>query len=300
MNAPTDISFDDLDDTSLVPTGKTYRELSRADTAPDFSLGAGKSKATVARYPCSKCRGSGRFIGYTGLDLGRCHRCRGTGRQKTDPEAARRRRDAKARREAAERTAQVEAWKKAHPAEFAWITATAGRFEFAGAMALALARYGCLTEAQMSAVHRCMARDAERTKEREERKPDAEVSGAGFERMLKAFETAMASGLRRPKFRVGDYVFSPAGAASANAGCIYVKREGTYLGRITAAGAFFGSRDASDRDKAEIARISAYPLSAAVMHGKATGRCSCCGRELENEESVALGIGPICRQKWGL
>ena len=31
-----------------------------------------------------------------------------------------------------------------------------------------------------------------------------------------------------------------------------------------------------------------------------TGNCSCCGRHLENKESVELGIGPICRSKWGL
>lgn len=38
---------------------------------------------------------------------------------------------------------------------------------------------------------------------------------------------------------------------------------------------------------------------AATAYGKATGQCSCCGRELTNEESIARAIGPICLSKWG-
>ena len=42
------------------------------------------------------------------------------------------------------------------------------------------------------------------------------------------------------------------------------------------------------------------PLTAAVRYGKETGSCSCCGRDLTNAESIRLGIGPICREKFGL
>lgn len=38
----------------------------------------------------------------------------------------------------------------------------------------------------------------------------------------------------------------------------------------------------------------------AERFGRATGTCSDCMRHLENDESVALGIGPICRGKRGL
>lgn len=133
-----------------------------------------------------------------------------------------------------------------------------------------------------------------------ERKPDASVAGAGFTRIIAAFGAASAAGLKHPKFTVAAYVFKPAKAHSTNAGCIYVTRAGTYLGRITAEGGYFATREATAEDRAEVARIGADPLAAATMHGKATGSCSCCGRALENAESVALGIGPICRAKWGL
>ena len=37
--------------------------------------------------------------------------------------------------------------------------------------------------------------------------------------------------------------------------------------------------------------------SEAQEFGKRTGTCVCCGRELTNEESILLGIGPVCREK---
>jgi hypothetical protein len=41
-------------------------------------------------------------------------------------------------------------------------------------------------------------------------------------------------------------------------------------------------------------RIEANPLEIAKEYGKRTGICCVCGAELTNEESVQLGIGPIC------
>jgi hypothetical protein len=45
--------------------------------------------------------------------------------------------------------------------------------------------------------------------------------------------------------------------------------------------------------------LIADPLEAAVAYGKAEVRCAVCRTPLENEESRELGIGPICRQKFG-
>jgi hypothetical protein len=44
--------------------------------------------------------------------------------------------------------------------------------------------------------------------------------------------------------------------------------------------------------------IEADPEAAAVLHGKASGRCSVCSRDLTNPESIARGIGPICAEKF--
>lgn len=36
----------------------------------------------------------------------------------------------------------------------------------------------------------------------------------------------------------------------------------------------------------------------AAQFGALYGQCICCLRPLDNEESIALGIGPICRAKY--
>jgi len=295
-------SFDDLDDTSIVPSNRTGRQLNAphalTDPAAQLGLGVARSRASVARFKCDKCRGTGRWSpSLMSSFSGPCHKCKGSGLLKTDPAAAARRRAS----EAARKAEQVAAWNETHAAELKWLNERAPRFDFAASMLDAVRRYGSLTQGQLDAVRRCMQRDTERAAERAARPADAQVAGEGFARMLAAFAAAKVSGLKHPKFRVAELAFSLAAATSQNAGCLYVKDTGgTYLGKVTAAGGFFKSRDC-DAAKAEMVRsVCADPLAAAVMHGKQTGSCSCCGRELENAESVALGIGPICREKWGL
>lgn len=51
---------------------------------------------------------------------------------------------------------------------------------------------------------------------------------------------------------------------------------------------------------AAIVVIEEDPLRAMQQHGTETGRCSVCNRHLTNEESIGLGIGPICRGRIGL
>lgn len=299
------IRFDDLEDAAEWTEEAFARR--HAQPQPDLhpitaalSLGTGKSVPTLARFPCAACRGTGQFRSFSGRLVGACFRCRGTGLQKTDPAKAAARRVAKQLRQTEARVAAITAFHAAHPEVAAWLNAKKDSFSFAASLFEALGKWGSLTDGQLAAAQRCIARDAERTAERATRKPDAEIGGAGFTRLVTAFTRAQDSGLRFPKFRVQGYTFSLAGAASRNAGCLYVKRGELYCGRVDPSGAFYASRDATPEDVATLALIGRDPLGAAVMHGKQTGHCSCCGRLLENAESVALGIGPVCREKWGL
>ena len=41
-------------------------------------------------------------------------------------------------------------------------------------------------------------------------------------------------------------------------------------------------------------------MDAGCEYGKETGRCFICGRELSNEISKALSVGPICAAKYGI
>jgi len=49
----------------------------------------------------------------------------------------------------------------------------------------------------------------------------------------------------------------------------------------------------------QLRAIVANQREAAIAYGKLTGTCGCCGRKLEDAESVARGIGPICAEKHG-
>lgn len=48
----------------------------------------------------------------------------------------------------------------------------------------------------------------------------------------------------------------------------------------------------------QLEAIMADPQEAMKEYGRLTGTCGNCGRKLEDENSVAAGIGPICAQGW--
>src|SRR5262245_27366407 len=150
---------------------------------------------------CPRCGGSGTYGRF-----GRCFKCNGTGRLtfKTAPETRARNRAATAARKARSAEESLEAFKAEHPEVFAWLTA-ANRpgFDFPAKMLEALARFGSLTEGQMAAVRKLMARDTERKAERAARVASApEIT---VERIEQAFAAAKASGLKRTVLRLDTF-----------------------------------------------------------------------------------------------
>lgn len=271
-----------------------------------------------AEKTCPRCKGSGRWVGgyvnYTERD---CAICKGSGRVKAGykyktPEeyrAWKAKRDMAANlkweREQAERTARLDKWAAANPVEIEWLRRTADRDavngrndSFAAKLLEDIRKYGGLTEGQRAAVTRSIERAAAAKAEREAAAPTME--GAGLSKLVEAFARAQASKLKSPKVRIGDIVFSLAKAASANAGCLYVKTKGgSYLGKITPAAKFLKVRECTTEQEAQVVEIGRDPLAAAIAHGKRTGNCAICGRELTNAESVERGIGPICAENFG-
>ena len=61
----------------------------------------------------------------------------------------------------------------------------------------------------------------------------------------------------------------------------------------------YGLRACDDPTRERVVAVASDPHAAAKAYGARTGECSCCGRELTNAESIELGIGPICRDKFG-
>lgn len=113
--------------------------------------------------------------------------------------------------------------------------------------------------------------------------------------------------LKKPRFHLTidgqEVVLSKAGEFSSNPGCLYVKVSGCYAGKISPAGTFSaaGAYNGAGADinlEPTLLEFAADPLAFAKAHGKETGTCCCCGRELTDPVSVANGIGPICESKW--
>ena len=114
------------------------------------------------------------------------------------------------------------------------------------------------------------------------------------------FSHAVNLGKKKPEFRFGDeFIISRAPDSGANPGAIYLKHGDEYLGKIVAKR--FHPRPDFRAEYAEaINEAMKNPLSAAVAYGRSTGKCSICGAKLTNPESVKFGIGPICRDNFGL
>lgn len=282
------------------------------DMSNDLDFGApvksSTPEVTYFEQSCPKCNGTGRYtFGYIHVRSGECFACKGKGKMvfKTSPAdrakaraSAQRRAEAKADAQAA----QAQAWKEANPAEAAWMDSNAGSFEFARAMVEALNKFGSLTERQMQTVQRLTVQSAERqaarATEQAARAESAPVVTVGAIEV--AFNNAKQAGIKFPKLRLDTFVFSPAGENSKNAGAIYIKNkeDGVYLGKV-AGGRLFTSRDCTTEASERIVAVASDPKQAAVAYGQKFGKCAICARQLTDADSIKLGIGPVCAEKYG-
>lgn len=252
--------------------------------------------------PCPKCRGTGRFVSFSGRTLGDCFTCKGERQFKTNAADRAQNRAKAAERKATKAEQALADFAAQHPAEWRWIEASRATFDFAQSMYTSIQGYGALTERQLaactSAAAKAAARAADRAAAQTARLEAAPV--VSMDKLMKAFASANGAGLKSPKLRVAGLEIKPAKATSTNAGYLYVMAGETYLGKISPEGKFLRGRDCTDANEAQLLAVAADPLAAAVAYGRQTGTCSCCGRELTNKVSIELGIGPICLARWGL
>ena len=292
--------FSDLEDDLDVPAGPDVkREITEEDPGP------------FATVTCPRCHGSGIWRGgFSNYVERTCFACNGTGRAvprkpkkplDMSPKAVERRAKARTRRrekkveEAQRKLAAHEEFKANDPMGI-FLVEAAKWSEFAVDMLNAHYKYEEFTERQEAAVRSMM----EKVAARKNREADAELGGAGLDAVMKIFSNAIASGLKRPVLRIGDIKINLAPAGGKNAGHLYVKLDDEYQGKIDPEGKWFAIRAADESIGGRLEEIAKDPLAAAVLHGKRTGNCACCGRELTDPKSVERGIGPICADKWGL
>lgn len=121
----------------------------------------------------------------------------------------------------------------------------------------------------------------------EAKKAEKPVTGLDLS-ALKSGYYAVPGGDTRLKLRVSR------GKEGGNwAGTIFVNDDAAYGQRT-----LYGMQKPGEVYKGKVAEaletILANPLEASMAYGKLVGRCGVCGKRLEDANSVAAGIGPIC------
>lgn len=273
------------------------------DSADAEFDGAPKRKtSTEERFPCGQCHGTGRYQGArVHQEKAHCFACRGTGFFKTDPRKLEARRVSKATSAANAKAQKRQAFAEAHPEmseELARVGREGSTNGFISSLAAALEQYGSLTENQIAAWYRGRAKLVQIQEARATERQASQVQ-VDLTPIRSMFETAVGNGYKKPTYRAEGLILSRAPDTGSNPGALYVKSEDdAYLGKILGT-TFHPTRDGRQAGETLLA-IAIDPLAAALRYGQRTGRCACCGRELTKHTSIDAGIGPICKEKWGL
>ena len=164
---------------------------------------------------------------------------------------------------------------------------------FAKSLVDQVASKGSLSDKQLFAASAMLAKIKANKAERESNMISVDVS-----RILAVLDKADPA-MKTPKIRVGDFVFSKPAPHSKNAGSVYIKQLGEYIGKVTG-GYYLPVGNVSKDTIAEIQEICKDPMESAVAYGRRTGNCAVCARELTVKESIDRGIGPVCADRLGV
>lgn len=260
--------------------------------------------AKTEKFPCQVCAGTGRYRGVrVHQEKAHCFACKGQGYHLTSPaDRAKAKQQRVARKERIERES-AEAFDNANPGLRDFLRSASDWSEFAASLYCQLSERHSLSDKQTAAAKGMRAKvEAAQAAAAVAPKPQVDLTP-----IRTMFETALANGYKKPTYRAEGLIINRAPNHGRNPGALYVKNEQDVYGGKVLGTAFTASRDGERSDFAEgrtaldaLVAIAADPLAAALRYGQRTGRCACCGRELTNHVSIDLGIGPICRGKWGL
>lgn len=133
---------------------------------------------------------------------------------------------------------------------------------------------------------------------------------AGAAELFALFAKAQANGLQRPKLRFEaqpdqKLTVSICGPNSRTPGALNLTDgrpfgQGVWFGRVNLDGSIKQAQAWQPWVGQTLTEFAKDPVGFAKVYGKKTGRCCYCGRHLETKESVAVGYGPICAEKFGM
>ncbi len=175
------------------------------------------------------------------------------------------------------------------------------RNSFAVSLANGASQGNGLTQKQLAWVHIIVV---------EHEAPRRQPEAAGHLLQIRSMIDKAAETLKYPKVNLvtscGQKVrLQRAGDASRTPGVIGITDgrpfgNNTYFGRIDLDGTLRPSAKMTEAVKNLLVAINEDPAATAHAHGQRTGSCCFCARGLTTGESVAVGYGPICANKFGL
>jgi len=178
-----------------------------------------------------------------------------------------------------------------HPGIIPALVKLAAWNDFAKSVGGQIRKYGRISEKQMTAVKALIAKTEAR---------EAADAVGDLDPLHDLFDVARASGIKRPRLKIDGFVLKPPGQRSRNPDAVYIYERERYCGKVDS-GRFTPAREGIITDpRPMLKRLAADPLNTAVAHGRRTGECACCGRELTCSKSIARGVGPVCAERWGL
>lgn len=284
-----------------------------SDIAGINDLGAGspttpstKPAKVQETYPCESCHGTGKYRGVrVHQQEDKCFACKGKGfyvKSYADRMAGRAKRAASKAKQVERMQAEFEA---SNPGFIAKVRTDLLPWNaFAAELLGQFEAKGWLSSGQVDSLQRQLdkndARQAERAAKKQAEATAIVNNPVDTSAIRELFDRAKAKGLKKPGLWYGDLKISEAPSHGANAGSLYVKQGGQYVGKITGA-KFLASWGVKQLPILEaLLEIAKDPAEVLRVKGRETGTCCCCGRELTDPESIAAGIGPICATNWGL
>jgi hypothetical protein len=191
---------------------------------------------------------------------------------------------------------RISAFTVEHKALLEYLGARVHRWNFAHSLVEQFSRTGSLSSGQIETAYRCMREDAQRAEQTPLQAPAKAPTQPRVDaidlRHVPAGRYAVPSGETRLKVLIAKPTDDP-----RRIHWIFVSDAAEYGNRRK-----YGSQRPGGSYRGliekELAQIAADPKAAAIAYGRLTGKCCVCGRTLEDAESIARGIGPICAQKF--
>lgn len=248
-------------------------------------------------HECFACRGTGLWsppVYATRGKTGKCHKCQGRGHFKTSTQERAKAREYRRLTTAQKLKDSKLEFEAKHPGLIPFLADASKWADFALSLWNQYCEKGWLSEKQVAAAERMKAKveakEAEKAKSLEWQPVDDDEINLDS---IPSGYYAVPNGETRLKVRINrpgpnsnwhGWTFVSDGAAYGHG-----KRYGRQAPGKSYQGEIIG----------QLLAIKSDPAAASKAYGKLVGRCGVCGRLLEDETSVANGIGPVCAGKMG-